>query len=253
MKSRKKVSRAGTPFRPWSADELAFLREHASTQKASWIGEQIGRTESAVQQARARNGMDTPMPDRPRPKDAEVRRLHAKGWSDREIGKALGELRETVRAWRRRLRLPANGWTEHQRKQQGRRTMKQLAAAGLKSMAELRVQAFRRFAREHGWPEDLPPRCVQIMELLSAGGPQTREQLCRALGLTWLGSRSSMKSSCDGGSYLSLLQRRGLVVRLKRALVRKGKGRSVDVYSLPLDIELPVLLVERAISSLSFP
>jgi hypothetical protein len=227
------------PQRIWTSSEIAFLRRHAKKQTSTWIAEQLGRTRSAVLQCRARQGLDTPQPSRRPGFDDAIRRGHAKGWSDSEIAAELGTVRENVRSRRRCLRLPANGWTEHQKQRTRERTIEQLRRAGLKSLAELRVKAFQDYARGHGWPADLPPRCVQILEVLGNAGPQTREQLTAALRMKWHGSRTSLKGGCQhkGGSYLAILIRRGLVMQLKRAVKRKGKGHNVSLYTLPLTIE----------------
>jgi hypothetical protein len=167
-----------------------------------------------------------------------LRRLVGAGHCNRCAARALGSNRGTVRHWRSRLGLPPVG-------SRGMsaacptcvagvrsRTAEQCRKAGVKTLAEVRVQAFAAYATENGYPSDLPPRCVQMLNALArAGGGMTRRQLASAIGLPWRGSRRSLKSGAPGGSYLATLQRAGLVVRVGK--VRGvGKGCSVSVYTL---------------------
>ncbi len=166
-----------------------------------------------------------------------IRRHHALGWSDTEIAKAQCADRHAVTHIRESLGLPSVLHSAHQRQRVREKTREQLAGIGLKSMADLRRKVFCDRARAAGWPEDLRPRSVQILNLLWDNGPMTRRQLSDAMGLPWLGSRGSLKSNDAEGSYLAHLMRRGLVVTLGRIVKGKGKGHSVQIYSLPLWIE----------------
>jgi len=65
----------------------------------------------------------------------------------------------------------------------------------------------------------------------------TRRQLAAAIGMPWKGSRKSLCGNGPGGSYLATLMRRGLVVVQKRAVKASGKGKSVDLYMIPLQVK----------------
>ena len=117
-------------------------------------------------------------------------------------------------------------------------------AAGLPNLAALRAAVFRDRARASGWPEDLRPRAVQILNALWDRGPMTRTEIALAIGLriNYGGPheiRKILKSNDAEGSYLAHLLARGLLVDLGRVgtVVGQGRGRSVHVYSLPLTIE----------------
>lgn len=99
-------------------------------------------------------------------------------------------------------------------------------------MAEVRRLAFNQFAERHGWPSDLRPRAVQILDLLYQYGPKTRRQIVEATGMPWLGSRKSLHSNDPEGSYLAHLVARGLVVRSIKVVKGRGKGGSCDLYSI---------------------
>lgn len=97
--------------------------------------------------------------------------------------------------------------------------------------------AFRRYAASSGWPEDLAPREVHILEVLSASDPMTRPEIARAIGMPWIGSRRSLKGNTPGGSYLASLMRRGLVASLGRVVRGQGRGHSLHLYTLAIDAE----------------
>lgn len=169
----------------------------------------------------------------------EIKRKHAIGWTDARIAEAIGRERHEVSRTRRKLGLPDN----HQRSEWSlnqirRRTNQQLKKAGVNSLAELKSKVFHDRAREAGWPDNLGFREVQILNLLWEKGPQSRRQICEGIGANWIGSRMSMKSRTPGGSYLATLIRLGLVVRIRKGfrILGQGKGRTCDLYSLPLFI-----------------
>lgn len=162
-------------------------------------------------------------------------RKHAAGWSDAEICAALGCDRHTIGDWRKKFSLPDNALSAHRRQRVAEKTRQQCRAAGVKSLAEIRALAFKKYARRYGWPEDLQPRQVQMLNAMMRRGPMTRRQLADAIGMPWKGSRKSLTAArLTGGSYLAALMHRGLVVQLGRVLKGKGSGRSVFLYSIPL-------------------
>jgi hypothetical protein len=208
------------------------------------VAEELGRTLTSIYQLRDRLGL-CKKANRYGPEfEAFIREKHALGWSDAEIAAAHGNgcERHTVGAWRKRLGLAVNTLSEHRRRKVAAKTREQLKRAGLPSIGYLRVKAFRDRARVAGWPEDLRPRAVQILNALWEHGPLTRRQLADIIGMPWKGTRKSLCSNDPEGSYLAHLINRGLVISLHRAhkITGKGRGRSVNLYSLPLWIERKV-------------
>jgi hypothetical protein len=125
-----------------------------------------------------------------------------------------------------------------------RAVVNQLKTLGLSSPTELRSRAFRLYAIECGWPEDLRPREVQILNVLAARGvPMTRLEIAQAIGMRTdrTGDRGHghktlelLSGNGPGGTYTASLMRRGLVAKLKRGSVVAGlgKGHSRDLYYL---------------------
>jgi hypothetical protein len=135
------------------------------------------------------------------------------------------------------LGLPSNRGGERYRDRVRQKTREQLRKAGVESLANVRTKAFQDWAESCGWPRNLRPRHVEILNLLWEKGPQTRREIAAAIGMPWKGSRKSLVSNDPEGSYLAHLMRRGLVVCLGRLVKGKGKGGSVCVYSLLLTVE----------------
>ena len=182
---RRRMHLACNGQRNYRPCDLGFLREHYRELPTPEIAARLGRTVTSVYQAAARLGLMRPTPrlvDRPGLVD-RLKALHGRGWSYGEIGRDLKVDRHHVASLCRKLGLPDHGWTEHMRANVRRKTAEQLRKAGLPSIGYLRVAAFRTYARDRGWPEDLKKRQVQILELLWANGPMTRDELGKALGL----------------------------------------------------------------------
>ena len=89
-----------------------------------------------------------------KPFERYLRAQHKLGWSDSEIAAGWAEKypgcepvwRRTVGNYRRRLGLCDNALSEHRRDRVRQKTREQLAAAGLTSMAQLRVEAWKKRA-----------------------------------------------------------------------------------------------------------
>lgn len=227
--------------RRWTEAERETLRCSYATVAASELAMRLDRSVSSVYQEALKLGLQkvqhvkTGLAFR-----AELRRLHALGFSDAEAAGELGCERHTVGDWRRRLGLCSNARSERVRAKVRATTARQVAEAGVASLGEIRALAFRQFAAESGWPEDLRPRAVQILDLLAIRGPMTRREIAEAIGMPWKGSRKSLTSNDAEGSYLAHLMARGLVVSLGRVVRGVGSGKSVQLYSLALTAERSV-------------
>lgn len=181
----------------------------------------------------------------------KLRRLHAKGLLDREIGEKLGRSFTRIAHHRRRLGLPANRFTEknRQRIREGlrERLADQCRKSGVSHLYEIRERSRRACAIANGWPEDLPIRCVLILNMLLEHGPQTIEQICEAMGVRYRGSRRGNKIQSARGQCLAFLQQRGMVVGLGRSRRSTRTGSPLKVYALALEAE-PVPVHERIIT-----
>lgn len=225
----------------WNPADDDRLRELYPTHTAAQLARQLGQKVKAVQNRAVALGLRK-LGDRdgllPR-----VRELHGRGLTDtaivRELGAALSyaaDPRREVTRLRDRLKLPPNADAILEAKRRGVKA--QALVLGIEPGGALRKLAFRRFAAANGWPEDLPPRCVQILNVLADRGPRTKVQLAEALGLPWRGlkNRDLLVSRSEGGSYVTTLLRRGLVFHLPGTGLcpsrGEGKGRKPGHYVL---------------------
>jgi len=158
----------------------------------------------------------------------------------REVG--LGD-RHSVARWRGRAGCPSSvGQIQCCRckERTAEKTRRQCRDAGVRSLAEIRSLAFAKFAIDNGWPEDLRPREVQILNVLADRGvPMSRLELAEAIGMRTdrMASRGTLVllvGNGPGGTYTASLMRRGLLLKLKRGarVHGQGKGRSRDLYCL---------------------
>lgn len=223
---------------PYTRAELAALRQAFGKRSAATVAKQLGRTASGVYQAWARLGLSQKRPNREAVRRFILRK-HPRGWSDGVIAEAWNAKhpdKPVHRRWvsesRRRMGLTHNRMSKHTRSRVAEKTKEQCVKAGVNSLAEVRRLAYDKFAVSHGWPADLRPRAVQILDLLYQYGPKTRRQIVAAIGMSWLGSRKSLRSNDPEGSYMAHLIARGLVVRSLRVVKGRGKGGSCDLYSI---------------------
>lgn len=229
--------------------EKAYVRKNCRKKTAAEIAERLGRSESGIHQLANRMGLARKRVSLGDDFEEFLRAKHKAGWSDAEIAAAWGCDRHTVGDFRDRFGLPHNALSERRRDRVRKKTAEQLRKAGLPTLAAVRVKAFRDRARAAGWPEDLRPRAVQILNALWDNGPMSRREIADAIGMPWKGTRESLCSNDPEGSYLAHLAARRLVVVLKRArrVTGKGRGHSVNLYSLPLDIQRgPILEKEES-------
>lgn len=224
--------------RKWTRDGENLLRDNYGKVPVKVLAKELGRTEKSVHMKARGLGLNTKRDMKAvRERERQVRKYHAKGWSDSEVAAATGIDRRLVTEIRSRLGLKAHGRSERYRKRVAENTRRQLKEAGAKSLAEIKWNRFRETQAPLGWPEGLSIRATQILDLLYYWGPMTRRQICEATGMPFKGRHTFKSNRVPGQSYLTELQRSGLVVSLPRAVKRTGKGRSEGLYMVALGVE----------------
>lgn len=234
--------------RAWTESELSYLREHYRRGYAPEIAKALLRSVSSVHQQARLNDIRTTSNPAPKGWQETMRLMNAEGYSDSEVAKAIGCSRRHTCALRRKLGLPNNNLSERRINGIRERTKQQCEEKGVRNLGEVRSRVFRERARRAGWPDDLRPTAVRILNALWDNGPMARREICEAIGLTWRGARASLKSRDPEGSHLGHLVARGLVVNLGRRVKGEGKGRSVYLYSLPLWIERGEVIEQETVA-----
>jgi hypothetical protein len=160
--------------------------------------------------------------------NAFVRDAHALGMSDRVIAEKWNEVsapvvtRSCVRSHRVEMELKA--WRH------STPALRQAVAKRLVRSRAVRLGNRRKKAICAGWPEDLRPREVDILDVIWRNGPMTKREIAAALG------KKMIHSGVNCPDYFGSLQKLGLLVKITRAVQRSGKNRNLSVYLLPLDI-----------------
>lgn len=229
--------------RYFSPGEIELVRELYPTTRAAAIAERIygtGRSALGIYKLAQKLGLQKC----PHWSAAEVERVRsalAEGGTDRAVAARLGLTRGQVTHVRNRLCIPRDAAALLEARRGAVRT--QFSRLGIRTGGDLRAMAYRRYALECGWPGDLPPRAVQILNVLAEHGPQTSLALARTLGMRTAGKRNCelLKASAHSallkghGTYTGLLVARGLVSHQRRSggpgSGRRG-GRLPGLYTL---------------------
>lgn len=233
---------------------IRLVKEHYHDMPARSIAEATGMT--VLQVYRLASALELPRkaPEHYTPQMVDqIRSLHAEGLTDAEISRRIGKDRRTISDIRAsKLRLPVNIAAV---KEAGRRAVaSQMKTLGIRHGGDLRRLAFAKFARRNGWPDDLRPREVQILNVLAERGPQTKVELADAIGMRSDGRNSkhggpkSLHGNGPGGTYTASLIRRGLVYR--QSHWRGGRAMLAQLPSTYMLTPLAVIIREKCLEQL---
>lgn len=240
--------------------EKAIVRSMYGTHTASQIAERIhGTTKAVASIYQLAQNLGLRKCARWSPEEMEaVRAARAEGGTDSDIARRLGKTREQITHIRNRLGLPRDAAAILESRRRAVKT--QHSRLGVANGGELRSLGYRQYASACGWPEDLPPRAVQILNVLAEHGPKTAQELAEAIGLKpkrnsvgghfmYLTCASRSNLVRGHGTYTGLLVAKGLVHREQRYLTGRGKGKNrlPCLYILtPAAIQIREQCLERA-------
>lgn len=233
----------------WTPEDDAVLRElYPGSHPLADLAARLGRSVPALFNRAQKLGLHgTRKFKHPCEWPAEViervRTLHAEGLSDPQIAARMADVfgkdgPRSVCHIRHRLGLPVHPGPLLEAKRRGVQT--QQARLGITCGGELRVFGYRQFAARQGWPDDLPPRCVQILNLLCEHGPMTARDLAGRMGMDTSGRTCAQLLKCSAhsqlcrghGTYTGVLLARGLIATQRRYTSGRGKGKNTlpNVY-----------------------
>jgi len=236
--------------RRWTAAEDRYLVRWYRRKPACKIAEKLGRSERSVYSHAREIGLAEDRDVASEEQIAEcIAKLHPLGLCDAdvlrrledELGSVVG--RHRIGRIRKSMGLKSNAYSEVKAKQAAERTRRQLAAAGVTSMGQLRARHLNEWKDRLGWPRELSIRAVQAAELFYRFGPMTRQQLCVAMGLpeSMCRQRTAPKSRRKGGTVMAELMRAGLLMVLRKQVPRgrnrRGGVQMVDLYLLNPGVE----------------
>lgn len=223
--------------RRYTERELEFVKANHGKMDGREIAKELGIPLGKVHRITQRLGIGRKFASFGEDFEKFVREKNALGWSDTEIAVKWKCDRHAVSRRRQLMKLPNQAFSQRQREKTAEKTREQCRKAGVKSLAEVRRQAFRKYARKYGWPEDLRPRAVQILQALLIHGPMIRREIAEKIGMPWKGVKKSLVSNDPEGTYLHALVKRGLVICMRRIVRAGGQGQNVSLYSLNPFIE----------------
>lgn len=226
--------------RQWTKAQKRTLRAKYETADVGELAAELGRGIGAIYQQAAKMGLHKPNRPHAWPKRliARVKLLFRAGHPDRVIAERCKITYDQAKHIRQ---ASCSRMCNRDMDAKRRSIENQRKTLGFQTPGQLRAMSYRRFAAESGWPEDLRARETQILNLLAARGiPMSLIEIATALGMRTdlvncvTGSPKPLSGNGPGGSYTATLARRGLIVRLVRALHihGQGKGRSKDLYTL---------------------
>jgi hypothetical protein len=231
--------------RPWTEDELDYLRTHFGRNRCKRIGRQINRSAAAVALKANEIGLRL-LPWRRGEPPADLiefmRQQHAAGLLDTDIARAWNAAhpdrkieRRTLCYYRRKLGLPVNETARVERRRAGQR--RQMQVLRIDSPVELCRRFHRRAAVRAGWPPDTTPLELRILAVMKDGQPRCRADIAELIGQSHRPQRWWFKCKVGAQSALANLVRKGLLKRTQaRIQKRPGKGNTRYEYWMPLAV-----------------
>lgn len=208
--------------RPYTEAELQIVRDRYATEGAKPIARDLGRGQSAIVALAGRLGLVCLRPWTA-DEDQAIRQMKQEGRSQKEIAVALGR---TVSAAAKRIQFlglakPLFDPIAHRAK------LTRLHQPGSNPGPETRWARARIRMGEHGWPPDLNPKEIAILNALQRG-PQTRKAISLSIGeRVDLDERKRLRTH-GGISAMARLLARGIVARLR---LQNGR-QCTHVYTL---------------------
>jgi len=241
-----RTNRGSGPKRKWTDEENEALRAGWKRGCVASFAKRFGRSKTSVSQHATWLGLAI---YRKRTCDPEllefIREQHAAGLLDTEMHRAWNDAhpsdpvtRERICYVRRKfLGLDKNHDQLKACKQ--RAYKRQMEVLGIKSMPDLWERHMRRQALKHGWPADVRPLEIQILDVMLDGEFRTRAEIAAAIGLRSNNQREWFKTSSGSQSAIANLVNRGLLRRSSRRTRRSrtgGSGRTSYEYWMPLEV-----------------
>lgn len=215
---------SGRPKRPFTDDERQAVRDRYGSEGAKPLARDLGRTRADIVALAARLGVGFDGLRRwTAEDDRRLVELRQAGATSAAIAEELGRSASAVNKRAEALDLTKPGYDKDARRRQ-LVMPRQVSASG----CEVRWARVRLRLGEHGWPPDLNPKEVAILNSLTTRGPQTRPVLSASIGEPVSRPLYKRLMTHGGRSAVARLLARGLVARL---FLTNGRKRTT-VYTL---------------------
>ena len=236
--------------RPWTPEEIEYLRRHYQRGAARRIGRELNRSAAAVALKAFSLGMRLRACSWPKGRPPEdllgfILRSNAAGLLDTQITEHWNRehpdrkvCRRTVTYLRgKHLGLPVNEEKRLERRREAYR--KQMLTLGVRSAPEIAQRFHRRNAIREGWPPECGPLELRILRVMQDGQPRNRAELAAAIGHGGMRQRAYFKTRRGSKSALTNLVKMGLLRRSKNRIPKgksPGKGNTCYEYWMPLEV-----------------
>jgi DNA-binding CsgD family transcriptional regulator len=168
--------------RPWTHKDIAILRSLYHHKSRPEIGELLNRTPGAVGRKAVKLGLAR-VHFRMTPAALQtLRTLTEAGYSETDIAEQLGTNWNTVRTYRRKLGLASQPRSAHYRAKVRALTRQQCKSEGVRSLVELRYMRAAAENARRGWPTDISPNGIKILEALLRESPLPTVEIARRIG-----------------------------------------------------------------------
>lgn len=233
---------SGCPKRPFTEAEVQAVRDRYAAEGPVPLAREMGRKPADIVGLAGRLGVHC-WTHWTREEDQRLIDLCQRKLTNREIAAALGRSIPSIGKRKQALGLTVALYNPEAR----RRQLITLHQASNPIGSEVRWARERLALGEHGWPPDLNPKEIAILNSLQANGPQNRRTLAKSIGEPM--TRRRVLSTHGGTSAMSRLLARGLVTRCRLrngrkciviytltafALANKGKHQSVESFNAPI-------------------
>jgi DNA-binding transcriptional ArsR family regulator len=208
--------------RRYTPGEIAYVKKLYGTVPSNEIAEKMGCSPYKVADiVRRKLGLAGSRPPLPESFDRQLKELHQRGLTDREMADAMSVGVGAVRRHRKKLGL-SNNYSRDQWNRDLSAAIKRYSAehpderrrasvAGSETMRRKR----RLLAERFGWPPGLPLRAYQLLDVLSRCGlPLTMQEVADQFGVTDDTFSQSRKALLDSGLITVVRRKRPMTYTL---------------------------------------
>lgn len=220
---------SGRPKRPFTNAERQMVFDRYPSEGAKPLAQAMGRTQADIVSLAQR--LDVRFDGLRRWTEAEDARLAEMRRAGRTAIAIAAALDRTVTAVGKRAIALGLSTPTYDLQARWRSLAKPRVVT--RSGCEVRWARARLALGEHGWPPDLNPKEIAILESLLARGPQTRLVLSRSVGEPASRHRHKRLMTHGGRSAMARLLARGLVAR---CFLNDGRKRTT-IYALTRSAE----------------
>lgn len=214
---------SGRVARPYTDADRQLVMERYPSEGAKPLARDLGRSRACIVSLADRLGVRHHRPWTTK-EHARFLELHRAGVTAAAIGKELDRTEAAIakRVQDSGLSVPLYDLDARLRELRAPQPIRD-------NFIEARWAKARLALGEHGWPPDLNPKEIKILDSLERNGPQTRRVLATSIGEPADRNHEKLLMTHGGRSSMARLLARGLVAKLN---MNNGRRKQIRVYVL---------------------